>query len=166
MNVDCRSFDSWLFVCCRAECSLEKLRALNDYVKIYTCKEPLSDCSAEYFQKFTVTINAYERFLQTTQELFFQCVVLTEGNLDEMKRINEICRTNNIVVCCSYSRLSDEIMFSVDQFITADIYGVFSRCFVDCGAEPFTVFDKDGEQLKEVLINHISPVRTNKGERF
>ncbi|CAF1097144.1 unnamed protein product [Adineta ricciae] len=104
----------------RAECSLEKLRALNDYVKIYTCKEPLSDCSAEYFQKFT-------------------CVVLTEGNLDEMKRINEICRTNNIV------------------FIMADVYGVFSRCFVDCGAQPFTVFDKDGEQLKEVFINHISP---------
>jgi hypothetical protein len=40
-----------------------------------------------------------------------------------------------------------------------DIYGVFSRCFVDCGIEQFTVFDKDGEQLKEVYITHISPVR-------
>lgn len=40
----------------------------------------------------------------------------------------------------------------------ADVYGVFSRCFVDCGAEPFTVHDKDGEQLKEVFVNHISPV--------
>lgn len=39
----------------------------------------------------------------------------------------------------------------------ADVYGVFSRCFVDCGNQPFTVFDKDGEQLKEVFINHISP---------
>jgi ubiquitin-activating enzyme E1 len=38
----------------------------------------------------------------------------------------------------------------------ADVYGVFSRCFLDCGSEPFIVFDKDGEQLKEVFINHIS----------
>ncbi|CAF0807494.1 unnamed protein product [Adineta steineri] len=56
-----------------------------------------------------------------------------------MKRINELCRINNII------------------FIMADIYGVFSRCFVDCGNQPFTVFDKDGEQSKEVFINHISP---------
>jgi hypothetical protein len=41
----------------------------------------------------------------------------------------------------------------------ADVYGVFSRCFVDCGNQLFTIFDKDGEQLKEVFINHISPVR-------
>lgn len=41
----------------------------------------------------------------------------------------------------------------------ADVYGVFSRCFVDCGNDPFTVYDKDGEQLKEVFINHISQVR-------
>lgn len=41
----------------------------------------------------------------------------------------------------------------------ADVYGVFSRCFVDCGKDQFTVFDKDGEQLKEVFISHISPVR-------
>lgn len=50
-------------------------------------------------------------------------------------------------------------MFFFDQFITADVYGVFSRCFVDCGNQPFTIFDKDGEQLKEVFINHISSVR-------
>jgi hypothetical protein len=43
----------------------------------------------------------------------------------------------------------------------ADVYGVFSRCFVDCGNQPFTVVDKDGEQLKEVFVNHISPVRIN-----
>jgi hypothetical protein len=41
----------------------------------------------------------------------------------------------------------------------ADVYGVFSRCFVDCGNDPFTIFDKDGEQLKEVFVNHISSVR-------
>lgn len=44
----------------------------------------------------------------------------------------------------------------------ADVYGVFSRCFVDCGSEPFTVFDKDGEQLKEVFINHISKVHIDR----
>jgi hypothetical protein len=41
----------------------------------------------------------------------------------------------------------------------ADIYGVFSRCFVDCGSQTFTIFDKDGEQLKEIFIHHISSVR-------
>ncbi|CAF0935485.1 unnamed protein product [Rotaria sordida] len=107
----------------RAECSLEKLRALNDYVKVYVSKKSLSDCLEEYLKQFT-------------------CVVLTECNLDEMKTINEICRINNII------------------FIMADIYGVFSRCFVDCGNDPFTVYDKDGEQLKEIFINHISPEGT------
>ncbi|CAF0838485.1 unnamed protein product [Adineta steineri] len=104
----------------RAECSLEKLRALNDYVKVHVSTKSLSDCTNEYFQQFT-------------------CIVVTECTLDEMKRINELCRINNII------------------FIMADIYGVFSRCFVDCGNQPFTVFDKDGEQSKEVFINHISP---------
>ncbi|CAF4141138.1 unnamed protein product, partial [Rotaria sp. Silwood2] len=104
----------------RAECSLEKLRALNDYVKVHISKTSVSDCSEEYLKQFT-------------------CVVLTECYLTEMKRINEFCRINNII------------------FIMADIYGVFSRCFVDCGYNPFTVYDKDGEQLKEVFINHISP---------
>jgi len=41
----------------------------------------------------------------------------------------------------------------------ADVYGVFSRCFVDCGSQPFTIVDKDGEQLKEVFVNHISSVK-------
>ena len=40
----------------------------------------------------------------------------------------------------------------------ADNYGLFSRCFVDGGSQPFTIFDKDGEQLKEIFINHISSV--------
>ncbi|CAF1222788.1 unnamed protein product [Didymodactylos carnosus] len=84
----------------RAECSVEKLRALNDYVK---------------------------------------CIVLTECNLEEMIQINEFCRTSNII------------------FITADVYGIYSRCFVDCGQETFICTDKDGEQAKEVFINHISP---------
>ncbi|CAM4912467.1 unnamed protein product [Rotaria socialis] len=104
----------------RAQCSLEKLRALNDYVKVNVSIQSLSDCSNEYFKQFT-------------------CVVLTECNLDEMKKMNELCRVNNII------------------FIMADVYGVFSRCFVDCGQDPFTVYDKDGEQLKEVFINHVSP---------
>jgi hypothetical protein len=38
----------------RAECSLEKLRALNDYVKVHISTKSLSDCSEEYFQQFTV----------------------------------------------------------------------------------------------------------------
>ena len=48
----------------------------------------------------------------------------------------------------------------------ADVYGVFSRCFIDCGNQPFTIFDKDGEQLKEVFINHISSVRIFKENVF
>ncbi|CAF4774469.1 unnamed protein product [Rotaria sp. Silwood1] len=103
----------------RAESSLEKLRALNDYVKVHVSKKSLPEDLDDYLKQFT-------------------CVVLTECNLHEMKKINEFCRTNNII------------------FIMADVYGVFSRCFVDCGNNPFTVYDKDGEQLKEIFISHIS----------
>lgn len=104
----------------RAQQSLEKLRALNDYVKVHVSTDAPLTRKSDHWKQFT-------------------CVVLTEGTLEEMKEINKICRANQIV------------------FIMADVYGVFSRCFVDCGAEPFTVHDKDGEQLKEVFINHISP---------
>jgi hypothetical protein len=43
-----------IFIFCRAECSLEKLRALNDYVKVHVSIKSLSDCSNEYIKQFTV----------------------------------------------------------------------------------------------------------------
>lgn len=38
----------------RAECSLEKLRALNDYVKIHLSTQPLSKYLEENFERFSV----------------------------------------------------------------------------------------------------------------
>jgi molybdopterin/thiamine biosynthesis adenylyltransferase len=51
--------------------------------------------------------------------------------------INEMCRKHNI------------------KFILADCKGVFFRVFNDFG-ENFTVIDKDGEALKEIMIKSIS----------
>ena len=46
----------------RAECSLEKLRALNDYVKIHISTKPISELMKDGFEQFTV--NKYFFFLK------------------------------------------------------------------------------------------------------
>lgn len=62
---------------------------------------------------------------------------MTGAPLSQQIRINEFCRTNHI------------------YFLSVDTYGVFGWAFVDFG-ENFEVFDKNGEEPKEVFLSHIS----------
>ncbi|KAN0022843.1 hypothetical protein ACTFIU_005584 [Dictyostelium citrinum] len=69
--------------------------------------------------------------------LQFKCIILTESNLNDQIKINEFCRENDI------------------KFIIADCYGLGGWVFNDFGDE-FKVYDKNGEELKEVFISNIS----------
>ncbi|KAK5577972.1 hypothetical protein RB653_002920 [Dictyostelium firmibasis] len=69
--------------------------------------------------------------------LQFKCIILTESNLNDQIEINEFCRKNDI------------------KFIVADCYGLCGWVFNDFG-DQFKVYDKNGEELKEVFISNIS----------
>ena len=64
-------------------------------------------------------------------------VILTEADYETINAVNEFCHKRNI------------------KFISCDTYGVFGRVFNDFG-EQFTVMDKNGDELKEMLIKNIS----------
>jgi len=67
----------------------------------------------------------------------YHCVVLTGAPLAQQIRINDFCRANNI------------------YFLTVDTYGVFGWAFADFG-QNFEVFDKNGEEPKDVFLSHIN----------
>jgi hypothetical protein len=62
---------------------------------------------------------------------------LTETDEETSIIVDEYCRKNNI------------------KFINCDTLGVFSRIFCDFGEE-FIVYDKNGEEIQELLIKDIS----------
>lgn len=66
-----------------------------------------------------------------------QCVILTDATLETQLRVNEHCHEKGI------------------RFISADVRGLFTWAFCDFG-ESFEVFDKNGEECKEVLISLIT----------
>jgi len=67
----------------------------------------------------------------------FKCVILTDAVLNVQLRINDYCHSKSI------------------YFISGDVRGVFSWAFCDFG-EHFEVFDKNGEENKEMLIGEVS----------
>lgn len=93
-------------------------------------------------------LNPYTRVSTSTDDLQsgdltfldeYKCVVLTDASLVTQIRVNEYCRSRNI------------------NFLSCDVRGVFCWAFADFGNQ-FEVFDKDGEELKEVLIGNVSNV--------
>mgnify|MGYP000926696280 CR=1 FL=1 len=64
-------------------------------------------------------------------------VILTECDFAVQIAIDAYCRENGI------------------YFISADCYGPFSRVFTDFGSK-FTVLDKNGEEIQEVMIKNIT----------
>ena len=64
-------------------------------------------------------------------------IILTEASYDEIIFINEYCRKHG------------------KKFIAADSYGVFTRVFNDFGKQ-FEILDKNGEELQDVMVTHIS----------
>ncbi|KAF2072851.1 hypothetical protein CYY_005828 [Polysphondylium violaceum] len=90
-------------------------------------------CAAEQQQHSLLDL------LQSDQSflLQFKCIILTETNLETQLKMNEFCRNNNI------------------YFIVADVYGLNGWVFNDFGLD-FKVYDKNGEDNKQVFISHIS----------
>lgn len=64
-------------------------------------------------------------------------MILTEADYETTIAVNEFCRSKGI------------------KFISADCHGVFGRVFNDFGSE-FDVLDKNGNEVKEMLIKNIS----------
>ncbi|XP_051822587.1 ubiquitin-like modifier-activating enzyme 6 [Antechinus flavipes] len=69
----------------------------------------------------------------------YQCVVLTEIRLPLQKKINDFCRAQHPPI----------------KFISADVFGIWSRLFCDFGEE-FEVLDTSGEEPKEIFISNIT----------
>ncbi|XP_036618999.1 ubiquitin-like modifier-activating enzyme 6 [Trichosurus vulpecula] len=69
----------------------------------------------------------------------YQCVVLTEIRLSLQKKINDFCHAQHPPI----------------KFISADVFGIWSRLFCDFGEE-FEVLDTSGEEPKEIFISNIT----------
>ncbi|XP_024065625.2 ubiquitin-like modifier-activating enzyme 6 [Terrapene carolina triunguis] len=69
----------------------------------------------------------------------YQCVILTETRLSLQKKINDFCHAQHPPI----------------KFISADVYGIWSRLFCDFGDE-FEVLDATGEEPKEIFISNIT----------
>ncbi|EMP31703.1 Ubiquitin-like modifier-activating enzyme 6 [Chelonia mydas] len=69
----------------------------------------------------------------------YQCVILTETRLSLQKKINDFCHAQHPPI----------------KFISADVYGIWSRLFCDFGDE-FEVLDTTGEEPKEIFISNIT----------
>ncbi|XP_033123989.1 ubiquitin-like modifier-activating enzyme 6 [Anneissia japonica] len=69
----------------------------------------------------------------------YQCVILTETSLATQIKVNEFCRGKNPAI----------------QFISGDVYGVFSYVFCDFG-DNFEVADLDGEEARESFVATVS----------
>lgn len=109
----------------RAIASLDSLKELNPYVKINCIDRNLED----YFT------NNNEQCIEFLSK--FNCVILTEINLDLAVKINEVCRLKCI------------------HFIMTDVNGLFGWSFIDFG-ENFQVIDSNGEECKEGFIGNIT----------
>ena len=67
----------------------------------------------------------------------YDVIILTESTVEENTFMDAYCRKHN------------------KKFISADSYGPFGRIFNDFG-DKFEVLDKNGEDLQDVMIKHIS----------
>ena len=104
---------------------------------------------SEYCQKKIQQLNHYVKVTQISESLSnqdpienanlkdYDIVVLTEACLDTQKIVNYYWRQHST------------------KFINADVNGIFCRIFNDFGNK-FEVIDKDGEEIKEVVIQGIT----------
>jgi len=129
-------------------------------------KVALSELAGQFFlEDQDVGKNRVAASLNKLQQLNFY-VKIDTAKLDEQlpKQENElekiISKDYNLVIATETDR---ETLTALDKFcrergiafIAADIYGPFSRIFCDFGNE-FLVTDKDGEEIREVLIKSIT----------
>eukprot|EP00301_Raphidiophrys_heterophryoidea_P018867 c3861_g1_i1.p1 GENE.c3861_g1_i1~~c3861_g1_i1.p1 ORF type:complete len:1093 (+),score=347.74 c3861_g1_i1:56-3280(+) len=103
----------------------------------------------------TVAVNVWDSELTTELISQHQTLVLLdtftpERALSETKicELNEFCRSQVPPI----------------NFITADVPGVFGRCFVDFGPS-FTVLDVDGEHPTSVIVSSIAITTDGEGKR-
>ena len=116
-----------------AEASVDQLAQLNQYVNVKAATDALDEA---FLSKFKVC--KYQ--LQLCSYYYSQVVVLTNNkSLEELLRINEICRKNS------------------SRFIVADTRGVFGVIFCDFG-DKFIVYDKDGEEPLSSIVTNVTKV--------
>ncbi|XP_043971300.1 ubiquitin-like modifier-activating enzyme 6 [Gambusia affinis] len=105
----------------RVEAVCPRVADLNPYVQVDMSSLPVDD-------------NTDLSFLRK-----YQCVILTEANLNLQKRINTFCHSQQPPI----------------RFISCDTYGIGARIFCDFG-ETFEVSDPTGEEPKEIFIQSIT----------
>ncbi|XP_013776079.1 ubiquitin-like modifier-activating enzyme 6 [Limulus polyphemus] len=105
--------------------------------KTFIWKRKLQELNSDV--TITITEKSEENLLDCEWLSCFQCVILTETQLDTQIAINKLCRSKNYPIPC----------------IVTDVFGFCASIFCDFG-ESFTVVDADGEELKEVQIGNIA----------
>eukprot|EP00743_Colponemidia_sp_Colp-15_P003750 GILK01004046.1.p1 GENE.GILK01004046.1~~GILK01004046.1.p1 ORF type:complete len:1912 (-),score=378.64 GILK01004046.1:123-5405(-) len=120
----------------------------------------LCDLSAQFFlREADVGKNRAEASIARLQELNYYVRVKAQTAPLDLNNLS-VLDSYHIVVLCGASM---DMQAGVDKycrakgilFIGAELYGVFSRVFVDFG-DSFMVHDKDGEDVHDVMIGDIT----------
>jgi len=70
----------------------------------------------------------------------YDVMIVTDWNLENHRKLNDLCRNFKI------------------KFISCQVRGVSTFLFQDFGKE-FLIYDKDGEECKELMINNITTAK-------
>ncbi len=124
-------------------------------------KVVLSELAGQFFlEESDVGKNRVVASLNKLQQLNFYVKIDTMRIDEELPKNLEALKDYNLVIATETDR---ETLIALDKFcrtrgiafLAADVYGPFSRIFCDFGDE-FLVADKDGEEIREVLIKSIT----------
>jgi ubiquitin-activating enzyme E1 len=112
--------------------SSPKLVQLNQNVPVKTAQDELSE---NFLSQFKVVVLTGEYEMYTID-------LIDNKSLDELDRINQICRN---------------VRPNPVRTVIADTRGIFGVVFCDFG-EKFTIYDKDGEEPLSSIVSSITKV--------
>uniref|UniRef100_A0A5K4EB59 Putative clathrin coat associated protein ap-50 n=1 Tax=Schistosoma mansoni TaxID=6183 RepID=A0A5K4EB59_SCHMA len=121
----------------RAEASLDRLTALNPYVRITLKTGNVTDIRCPLSDPANKTI--LKPLVDEGSSTKVDCLVLTKCSLQQATLLDLFCRAHDI------------------KFIYTDIYGVFGNLFCDFGSD-FTVLTQDDEPCREFFIGKIEKI--------
>ncbi|CAH8671550.1 unnamed protein product [Schistosoma curassoni] len=121
----------------RAEASLDRLTALNPYVRITLETGDVTDIRCPLSEP--ANKNILKPLVDEGSSTKVDCLILTQCSLQKATLLDLFCRAYDI------------------KFIYTDIYGTFGNLFCDFGSD-FTVLTQDDEPCREFFIGKIEKI--------
>ncbi|CAI2736752.1 unnamed protein product [Schistosoma spindalis] len=121
----------------RAEASLDRLTALNPYVRITLETGDVTDIRCPLSDP--ANNNILKTLVGEGSSMKVDCLILTQCSLKKATLLDLFCRAYDI------------------KFIYTDIYGAFGNLFCDFGSD-FTVLTQDDEPCREFFIGKIEKI--------